>query len=608
MKPFANTKGIPPDEMLRDSEARYRWLFESTAIDGIMILDAQTGQVVDVNPFLIKLLGFSREQFIQKKVWELGYFKDILASKKNFEDLLQKGFVRYEDLPLKTNDGRQIDVEFVGHVYEAGNQKMIQCSIRDTTERTERVEKLRETTEYLENLINNANAPIVVWDSQFRITRFNHAFESLAGRTANEVLHQTLDSLFPPARRIFTLENVQKTLTGEQLQAVEVEIQPINGPVRTLLWSTAPIFDKDGKTPVAAIAQGIDVTEKKRVEKELINTIHILDLALEASQIGIWELDLIKDTSARNLRHDQIFGYTEKIAEWGAKIFLEHIVSEDRPSVQAAFDMAMKTDRLHFECRIPLPDKSIHWITVTGKTVKDSAGKPQKLIGTVTDITERVLAEKKIKDALQEKEILIQEIHHRVKNNLQVVASLFRLQAKKTKNEEALAILNDAGSRIQAMALIQAKLYHSDSYDKLNFCEYADNLAAHLFQVYAGKAGLIRLEMDFEETRLNIISAIPCGLILNELISNALKHAFPGKKMGLIRIIMKHGPDDLMRITVADNGIGIPENIEFSNTDSLGLQIVHLLIGQLGATINLDRTNGTSITWAFRTPKISLVL
>jgi PAS domain S-box-containing protein len=401
MKPFANTKGIPPDEMLRDSEARYRWLFESTAIDGIMILDAQTGQVVDVNPFLIKLLGFSREQFIQKKVWELGYFKDILASKKNFEDLLQKGFVRYEDLPLKTNDGRQIDVEFVGHVYEAGNQKMIQCSIRDTTERTERVEKLRETTEYLENLINNANAPIVVWDSQFRITRFNHAFESLAGRTANEVLHQTLDSLFPPARRIFTLENVQKTLTGEQLQAVEVEIQPINGPVRTLLWSTAPIFDKDGKTPVAAIAQGIDVTEKKRVEKELINTIHILDLALEASQIGIWELDLIKDTSARNLRHDQIFGYTEKIAEWGAKIFLEHIVSEDRPSVQAAFDMAMKTDRLHFECRIPLPDKSIHWITVTGKTVKDSAGKPQKLIGTVTDITERVLAEKKIKDALQ---------------------------------------------------------------------------------------------------------------------------------------------------------------------------------------------------------------
>jgi PAS domain S-box-containing protein len=608
MKPFANTKGIPPDEMLRDSEARYRWLFESTAIDGIMILDAQTGQVVDVNPFLIKLLGFSREQFIQKKVWELGYFKDILASKKNFEDLLQKGFVRYEDLPLKTNDGRQIDVEFVGHVYEAGNQKMIQCSIRDTTERTERVEKLRETTEYLENLINNANAPIVVWDSQFRITRFNHAFESLAGRTANEVLHQTLDSLFPPARRIFTLENVQKTLTGEQLQAVEVEIQPINGPVRTLLWSTAPIFDKDGKTPVAAIAQGIDVTEKKRVEKELINTIHILDLALEASQIGIWELDLIKDTSARNLRHDQIFGYTEKIAEWGAKIFLEHIVSEDRPSVQAAFDMAMKTDRLHFECRIPLPDKSIHWITVTGKTVKDSAGKPQKLIGTVTDITERVLAEKKIKDALQEKEILIQEIHHRVKNNLQVVASLFRLQAKKTKNEEALAILNDAGSRIQAMALIQAKLYHSDSYDKLNFCEYADNLAAHLFQVYAGKAGLIRLEMDFEETRLDIISAIPCGLILNELISNALKHAFPGKKMGLIRIIMKHGPDDLMRITVADNGIGIPENIEFSNTDSLGLQIVHLLIGQLGATINLDRTNGTSITWAFRTPKISLVL
>jgi PAS domain S-box-containing protein len=136
------------EETLRTSEVRYRRLFEA-ARDGILILDAGTGMIVDVNPFLIKMLGYSREVFLGKKVWELGCFKDILANQDNFTELQQKGYVRYEDKPLETSDGRRIEVEIVSYVYLENHHKLIQCNIRDISERKWIQEALRQQTEEL---------------------------------------------------------------------------------------------------------------------------------------------------------------------------------------------------------------------------------------------------------------------------------------------------------------------------------------------------------------------------------------------------------------------------------------------------------------------------
>ena len=131
------------EEALQVSETRYRRLFES-AKDGILILDAETGMVVDVNPFLIEMLGYSHEQFLGKTIWELGFFKDIVANQDNFAELQQKEYVRYEDLPLETADGRRIDVEFVSNVYLVDHKKVIQCNIRDITERKQTEHKLKQ--------------------------------------------------------------------------------------------------------------------------------------------------------------------------------------------------------------------------------------------------------------------------------------------------------------------------------------------------------------------------------------------------------------------------------------------------------------------------------
>jgi PAS domain S-box-containing protein len=956
MKPIPTTKATLPDEALLDSEARYRWLFESTAIDGIMILDAKTGQVVDVNPFLTKLLGFSREQVIKKKIWELGYFKDILASKKNFKDLLQKGFVRYDGLPLKTADGLQIDVEFVGHVYKAGNQKMIQCSIRDITARKRAEEKLWETTDFLEKLITFTNTPTVVWDSQFRITRFNHAFESLLGRTAGEVLRQTLDSLFPPARRQFALEKIQATLAGEQLQAVEVEVQPVDGDIRTLLWSAAPIFDKEGKVPIAAIGQGIDITERKRTEREIASLAkflsenpgpvlrisrdgivlyanaasgRLLDLwgcavgglapqfwrdltaqtlasgknktadiecvgkvysifvtpvaetgyvnlygrditerkqaegmlaksekrfrqlsellpemvfetdslgnltfanqygikslgySLEDLQSGlnifalvapedresikkrlaeilsglepasreyqvmrkdggkfpilmhanailedgvpkgvrgiavditerkeaeealrkslerfqmanratfdvIWDWNLQTDALRWNENIQTLFGYKAEEIEPGIESWTNRIHPEDLARVKTGIHAAIASGQEHWfdQYRFRRKDGMYAEVEDRGYIARDASGRPARMIGAMRDISERIQSEKTIKASearyrvlvenaseailvvqdgllkfvnrtatqmigypemerisrpfpefihpddremvvdnyrkriagetaqaryvfrlltrdggvrwveigavlidwegrpaslnfltdvtdrhngeesiqasLREKEVMLREIHHRVKNNMQVISSLFNLQAGKTANEEYREILKEGQTRIRAMSLVHEKLYQSRDLSKIDLAVYIQSLADHLFNVYLTDSNRIRLETDLEEVPLDINSAVPCGLILNEVISNSLKHAFPEGRKGLIRIGLKRGPDDMIILRVSDDGIGFPKDIDFLQFESLGLQIAKLLVGQLEGTIDLDRTNGTTFTVTFR--------
>jgi len=689
---------------------------------------------------------------------------------------------------------------------------------------------------------------IIVLDKWNRVMDLNPAAERFVGHKVSDVLGFSVKEIIPQ--------------WPDQIGVTDPEIEPHKeiilergGEQRTYNLSVSTAFNPDGQ-PTSRVILLADISYRKKVEEELKKAKIRLDLAIEASQIGIWELDLLKDTSVRNIRHDQIFGYTEELAEWGVKKIFEHIISEDRPSVQAAFNEATKTDRLYFKCRIVWPDKSIHWITATGKAIRDRDGKPQKMFGTITDITERQqieeglareqsllnalmdnipdqvyfkdaasrfiriskaqserfglsdpaqavsktdfdffakdhaqpafedeqkimrtgqsledLEEKEIwsdgrtgwvsttkvplrdkqgrivgtigisrditerkqaeealsnkqrmlvrtegithvgswewdiardkvtwsdelfrifqrdpregapsfaehpafyhpddmarlrqaveaavadgipyelelrairkdgetricvargvaemapgeqavslfgslqditerkqaediiKASLQEKEVMLREIHHRVKNNMQVISSLFNLQAGHTQSREYREILKGGQTRIQAMSLVHEKLYQSRALSKINLATYVQSLAVLLFQSYRMDFNQVRLETDYEDVPLDINSAVPCGLILNELISNSLKHAFPEGRKGKIRIGLKRSPDDTIIIRVADDGIGFSKKFDFRRSESLGLQIANLLVGQLDGTIELDRENGTAFTVTFR--------
>ncbi len=215
-------------------------------------------------------------------------------------------------------------------------------------------------------------------------------------------------------------------------------------------------------------------------------------------------------------------------------------------------------------------------------------------------MVENKMAQKEIQASLREKEALLREIHHRVKNNLQVISSLMSLQAERLSDGDARKMLKESQTRIRSMAFIHEKLYHSRDLSKVDFASYIRSLASSLFQFYRLDPGQVRLETDLEDVGIDINSAGPCGLLVNELISNALKHAFPAGRKGTVRIGLRRETDGAITLRVADDGVGLPETLDFRNADSFGLQILGLLVEQLDAKIDLDRTNGTAFTISFR--------
>jgi len=216
------------------------------------------------------------------------------------------------------------------------------------------------------------------------------------------------------------------------------------------------------------------------------------------------------------------------------------------------------------------------------------------------ELAERKRVQQRLKGSLKEKEVLLREVHHRVKNNMQIIQSLFKLQVRNVDDEKIHRILRDAGNRIRSMSLIHEKLYRSKDLVKINFNEYIVNLARDLYQSYRTSTNQIRFRVDCGDISLDINIAIPCGLVINELITNSLKHAFPGDKSGEINIIFKSLDDDRFSLVFSDNGIGIPDEIDFKNTDSFGLHLVNILVeGQLMGEIELDRKYGTKFLIKF---------
>lgn len=223
------------------------------------------------------------------------------------------------------------------------------------------------------------------------------------------------------------------------------------------------------------------------------------------------------------------------------------------------------------------------------------------VLSSIVDITERNNATNKLKEALKEKEMLLKEVYHRVKNNLQVVSSLINLQARNVKNEATAAQLKQSADRIKAMALLHEKLYQSKDLAKIDFNDYIHGLVNHLLFGYAAPPGKIKIGMKIDNIFLDVDTAIPCGLIINELLSNALMHAFPDDRPGEININFSQNRDELI-LVLSDNGIGFPRGLDFKKTGSLGLQLVATLTNQLMGAMSLEQANGSTFTLRFANP------
>ena len=219
------------------------------------------------------------------------------------------------------------------------------------------------------------------------------------------------------------------------------------------------------------------------------------------------------------------------------------------------------------------------------------------------EIRERKLAEAQLKTSLQEKELLLKEVYHRVKNNLQVISSIFSLQSQNIKDPQILSILEVSQNRIRSMALIHQKLYQSDNLTCIDFDEYIKSLVSHLFACYNISSNRIQLELHVQDVSLNLDTAIPCGLLLNELISNSLKHAFPEQRSGEIRIDFSLNSQGLLTLQVKDNGVGLPADFNLVRSNSLGWRLVRALTRQLKGELQIHSDNGTRLEITFPKPK-----
>jgi len=216
-------------------------------------------------------------------------------------------------------------------------------------------------------------------------------------------------------------------------------------------------------------------------------------------------------------------------------------------------------------------------------------------------ITRRKQAEKEIRRSLREKETLLAEIHHRVKNNMQIISSLLSLQSRYIEDEKALSLINNCENRIKSMSLVHEKLYLSKDLSEIDFHDYMKDLSARLFQVHRVDSRVVRFSSHITDGLFNIETAIPLGLIINELISNALKHAFPEGGKGNIAVkLTKNTKPEEYTLTVTDDGIGFPEGMDHQSTETFGLQLVEMLAEQLHGTMELDRNKGTSFKIIFK--------
>jgi len=401
------------EEALRESEERYRLLAENVT-DVIWTAD------MDLNFTYIspsrRLLGQAPGQPMPQRVEEaltpasfeiaMKAFAEELAT----ENMDEKDLSRSRTLELENyrSDGSTIWVEdrmtFLRD--PDGRPAGILGVTRDITERKQAEEALRETRDYLEKLIDYANAPIIVWDPNFTITRFNHAFERLTGRPAGEVVGQRLEVLFPEAERAASMEQIARTLRGDFWELIEISILHQNGEVRRVLWNSANIAGPDGRTVVATIAQGTDITERKRAEEALRETTQTLQALIQASPLAILTMDLQGNVRTWNSAAERVFGWSEQEAVGRPN----PIIPEDRQNeFRALLDAVVQGNLLsQVETRRRRKDGSLIDVSLSTAAMRNATGDIIGVMSMLADITVRKRMEEALQKAREELEARVE--------------------------------------------------------------------------------------------------------------------------------------------------------------------------------------------------------
>lgn len=462
----------------------------------------------------------------------------------------------------------------------------------------ELVFKNRELSLY-QNAMNSSNIGIVVSDirkSDNPITFTNNAFSELTGYSEEEVINRNCRFLQGKDRDQSIIPKIRETISKGLSGRFILKNYRKDG---SLFWnelSLAPIksFDNEITHYVGVqnnITELIETQNKLKTEKELLGMItsNSLDMISRHSLDGTYIFITPSCKNFVGLEADQVIGRNA----------YDFIHEDDIPKVRESFQkMFASKEASKISYRLKLVNGSIIWVeTLSRYTFNSKSNFLVEIQSTTRDITERKEILDKLEQSVQEKSVLLQEVHHRVKNNLAVISGLLQIQQFSVEDEETFKILDNSISRIKTMALIHEKLYESNSLSHIEFKGYIENLVQTIVSTLDIE-NKISIEIECDPFLLNVNQAVPCGLILNETISNSLEHAFVGRNSGSIKVLLKE-EGNKVKVTIKDNGIGLPKDFSQNNIKSMGLTIVNTLITQLESSLNFESKNGTTFSFSF---------
>lgn len=465
---------------------------------------------------------------------------------------------------------------------------MTEDTREETLNKTARA--LEQERLFRDNLINTSNVMIIGLDTRGNIQLFNPAAERITGYTKDDLQGKNwFEVLVPKDKYSYVWEEFTRLIEGGLPQTFENPVLTKNGQEQIISWSNNDII-VDGKIS-GTISFGMDITERRKVEKDLAENERLLRKIAENyphSYISIIEKDLtVGFTSGQEFKKQGL----DPSAFIGLP--LEEVFGEHAPVIKEHYLKTFAGEEISFELFIG--GQYQHYKTVP---LYDTNGGIPRILTVVENITERKIAEEKLKASLREKELLLKEVHHRVKNNMAVIASMMNLQAASFPDPQVQALLKNTHQRIRSMALVHERLYKAGDLAHIDFSHYLPALVKQIFQGTRLNEENIILTIDARNILLEVDKAIPLGLIVNELVTNAFKYAFPNDRKGTLDIrLSETGGDYIM--WVSDNGIGIPEDIDTQDISSFGLYMVDLLCKQLTGQMEIHRDGGTSFQIRF---------
>ena len=579
------------ERKLEDSEKSYREL-----VDNSMVAIYKTninGDILFANEAMVKLFGFeSIEEFKSIKAPQL--YKNSEDRETIIKKLIKNAKLHHYEVDMETKTGEIITILLSAHL--EGN--IIVGMIMDITTRIKSKKMLEKSILRFRTLVEYTSDGIITTNVHGKILYFNNSLLKMFGYSNDELLNSKLTILMPERYQKKFMEGLRKyQLTGEQqligrnTETVGLKKDGTEFPFEMSLTK----WKIEKKIYFTAIIR--DITERKHTQEKLLNREKELSSIYKNAADVLFSLSIEGENKYRfataNYAFFEATGLTE--GQVVGKYVDEVIPEPSLTLVLGKYKQAIQEKRTVRWEEVTEYPAGIKYGAVAVTPVFDDNGHCIKLIGNVHDITQ-------LKSSLKEKEVLIKEIHHRVKNNMQIVSSMLNLQAQHVDDDEMVDVLLESRNRVKSMAMIHEKLYQSTDLTHINCEDYIKRLVLDLFYSYGISEDQIKLIINVEEIMLNIETAIPCGLIITELVSNSLKHAFPQGRKGEIKLSVQKF-DDNYELIIHDNGIGFPEDIDYNSTDSLGLELVNTLVHQIEGTISMDSNHGTEFKIIFKESK-----